>query len=76
MLDIGSLTSERRARDWKYRGSKWGGGRLIMMKYCRQGKYHFTIDLLFDWFEIGCMTTDNFLLLFAKPTNPNQSNRR
>jgi len=25
------------------------------------GKYHCTIDLLFDWFGISCMTTDNFL---------------
>ncbi len=24
------------------------------------GKYHCAIDLLFDWFGIGCMTTDNF----------------
>jgi hypothetical protein len=24
------------------------------------GKYHCTVDLLFDWFEISCMTTDNF----------------
>ncbi len=24
------------------------------------GKYHCTIDLLFDWFGIRCMTTDNF----------------
>ncbi len=23
------------------------------------GKYHCTIDLLFDWIGIGCMTTDN-----------------
>jgi hypothetical protein len=22
-------------------------------------KYHYTIDLLFDWFGISCMTTDN-----------------
>jgi hypothetical protein len=29
----------------------------------------------FVWFEISCMTTDNFLL-FAKQTNPNQLNRR
>ncbi len=31
--------------------------------YCQRilrGKYHCTIDLLFDWFEINCMTTDNF----------------
>jgi hypothetical protein len=26
----------------------------------KSGKYHCTIDLLFDWFEISCMTTDNF----------------
>ncbi len=25
-----------------------------------KGGYHCTIDLLFDWFGIGCMTTDNF----------------
>jgi hypothetical protein len=25
-----------------------------------KGKYHCTIDLLFDWFGISCMTTDNF----------------
>jgi hypothetical protein len=24
------------------------------------GKYHCTIDHLFDWFGISCMTTDNF----------------
>jgi hypothetical protein len=24
-----------------------------------RGKYHCTVDLLFDWFEISCMTTDN-----------------
>jgi len=26
------------------------------------GKYHCTIDLLYGWFGIGCMTTDNFFL--------------
>jgi hypothetical protein len=26
----------------------------------KRGKYHCTIDLLFDWFGISCMTTDNF----------------
>ncbi len=25
-----------------------------------RGKYHCTIDLLFDWFRISCMTTDKF----------------
>jgi hypothetical protein len=40
-------------------------------------KYHCTIDLLFDWFGISCMTTDNFFLGGGgKQTNPNQSNRR
>jgi hypothetical protein len=24
------------------------------------GKYHCTIDLLFDWFGISCMAADNF----------------
>jgi len=26
----------------------------------KDGKYHCTIDLLFDWLGIGCMTTENF----------------
>jgi hypothetical protein len=25
----------------------------------QRGKYHCTVDLLFDWFGISCMTTDN-----------------
>ncbi len=25
-----------------------------------RGKYHCTVDLLFDWFGISCMTTGNF----------------
>jgi hypothetical protein len=29
-----------------------------------KGKYHCTIDLLFDWFGISCMTTDNFCFYF------------
>jgi hypothetical protein len=29
-----------------------------------RGKYHCTIDLLFDWFGISCMTTDNFCFYF------------
>jgi hypothetical protein len=30
---------------------------------CREylrGKYHCTVDLLFDWFGISCITIDNF----------------
>jgi hypothetical protein len=35
-------------------------------KYCitreyYRGKYHCTIDLLFDWFGMNCMTTDIFV---------------
>jgi hypothetical protein len=33
--------------------------RNISREYLR-GKYHCTADLLFDWFGISCMTTDNF----------------
>jgi hypothetical protein len=36
-------------------------------------EYHCSVDLLFDWFRISCMTTENFLFLFAKQDNPNQS---
>jgi hypothetical protein len=35
----------------------------IIVVYTREiwrGKYHCTIDLLFDWFWINCMTTENF----------------
>jgi hypothetical protein len=35
-----------------------------------RGKYHCTVDLLFERFGISCMATDNFLFLFAKQTNP------
>ncbi len=30
------------------------------------GTYHCTIDLLFDWFGISCMTTENFSFSFAE----------
>jgi hypothetical protein len=32
----------------------------ILRQGILKGKYHCTIDLLFDWFDISCMTTDNF----------------
>ncbi len=35
----------------------------LSMEY-KKGKYHCTIDLLFDWFGISCMTTDNFCFYF------------
>jgi hypothetical protein len=40
------------------------------------GKYHCTIDLLFDWFGISCMTTDNLKKKKKKKNNQSQSNRR
>ncbi len=46
----------------------------LSKEYLR-GKYHCTIDLLFVWFGISCMTANNFCFLFAKQTNPNKSNR-
>ncbi len=33
---------------------------MVNPRNTRGGKYHCTIDLLFDWFGISCMTTDNF----------------
>jgi hypothetical protein len=30
------------------------------IKILSMGKYHCTVDLLFVWFGISCMTTDNF----------------
>ncbi len=31
-----------------------------------RGKYHCTIDLLFDWFGISCLTNDNFFVFICK----------
>ena len=36
---------------------------LTLVSWVREylrGKYHCTIDLLFDWFGISCISTDNF----------------
>jgi hypothetical protein len=32
---------------------------ICWVKEYYRGKYHCTVDLLFDWFGISCMTTDN-----------------
>ncbi len=37
----------------------WNCDKSWTREYWR-GKYHCTIELLFDWFGISCMTTDNF----------------
>jgi hypothetical protein len=41
-----------------------------------RGKYHCTVDLLFDWFGIGSLITGNFCFYLQRQTNANQSNRR
>jgi hypothetical protein len=33
---------------------------MAMTGGTKGGEYHCTVDLLFDWFGISCMTTDNF----------------
>jgi hypothetical protein len=32
----------------------------ILVQGILKGEYHCTVDLLFDWFGISSMTTDNF----------------
>jgi hypothetical protein len=41
-----------------------------------KGKYHCTIDLLFDWFELVCFANKNKKLSVVIQLIPNQSNRR
>jgi hypothetical protein len=43
----------------------------VFMQGILKGEVSHAIDLLFEWFGISCMTTDNFFL-FAKQTIPNQ----
>jgi len=38
----------------------WQALQIILIREYYRGKYHCTIDLLFDWFGISCITTDNF----------------
>jgi hypothetical protein len=33
---------------------------MIVTREYKRGKYHCTVDLLFERFGISCMTTDNF----------------
>ncbi len=37
---------------------------IACIREYKRGKYHYTVDLLFDWFGISCMTTDNFCFYF------------
>jgi len=59
--------------------SRWNNrryGRPSLDQSLFRGKYHCTVDLLFDRFGMSCMTTDNFCFYLQKRLNPNQSNRR
>ncbi len=38
-----------------------------------RGKYHCTIDLLFDWFGISCMTIENFCYLQSRLIQTSQT---
>jgi hypothetical protein len=60
---------------WLAQNNAGWPSRQTGLQGCQQGilkSDHCTIDLLFDWFGISCMTSDNFLFLFAKQTNPDQ----
>ncbi len=35
-------------------------GKIRLGREYQRGKHHCTIDFLFDWFGISCLTTDNF----------------
>jgi hypothetical protein len=37
------------------------------------GKYNCTVDLLFDWFGISCMTTEYFFYLQNRPIQTSQT---
>ena len=37
---------------------------MIKPREYLSGKYHYTVDLMFDWFGISSMTTDNFCFYF------------
>ncbi len=37
-----------------------GADEVWFIREHQRGKYLFTVDLMFDWFGISCLTTDNF----------------
>jgi hypothetical protein len=45
-------------------------------KECYRGKYHCTIEPLFDWFGLVCFANKNKKLSVVIQLIPNQSNRR
>ena len=48
---------------FQFHHNPWMGPTSWSVCQCREfyrGKYHCTVHLMFDWFGITCMTTDNF----------------
>jgi hypothetical protein len=41
-----------------------GHQQITLGREYKRGKYRCTVDPLFDWFAISCMTTDNFCFYF------------
>jgi hypothetical protein len=53
--------------------------RLSVVRLSREyqrGKYHCTVDLLFDWFGLVCFANRNKKMSVVIQLIPNQSNRR
>jgi hypothetical protein len=51
---------------------------LVYFMWVREyyrGKYHCTVDLLFDWFGISCMSTDNFCFYLQNKLIPTGQTR-
>jgi hypothetical protein len=46
------------------------GTRFSPVKEYFRGKYHCTIDLLFDWFGISCVTTHKFCFYLQNKSKP------
>jgi hypothetical protein len=40
----------------------WGANTGYFCQGILKGKYHCTVDFLFDWFGISCITNDIFLI--------------
>jgi hypothetical protein len=71
ILSIWMIDYKEKMLNWitfSFQELQWLGQGIL------KGKYHFTIDLLIDWFGIRCMTTDNFCfylqngLIWTSPT--------
>jgi hypothetical protein len=50
--------------------------RQLIQGILKGGKYHCTVDLLFDWFVLVCFANNKKILSAVIQLIPNQSNRR